>query len=121
MRLLGQRRIGAQRPQTSTKSGAVIQKPHVRTGLLASGCKTPSIWERACESGRIVKDDAGGVAFSRAQTAHPMPHIDPISPARAGDRPMMHCEHGCLATSKWYDLGPRLHAWALLDEHELAA
>src|SRR5205085_10986092 len=37
-----------------------------------------------------------------------------------GNLPMVQCEHGVLATSQLHDLCARLHAWALLGEHELA-
>src|SRR5499427_5116120 len=50
-----------------------------------------------------------------------MAHVDAVNAARALHRSMMHGEDHALALREWRDFCPRLHARALLREHEFAA
>ena len=53
--------------------------------------------------------------------AHAMAHVDAIGAARALHRAVMHREYDAVASAQRHDFGARLHARALLSEHELAA
>src|SRR5205809_4443139 len=59
--------------------------------------------------------------MSGSQSAHSVPHIDTIGSARAVHGAMVHREHHGIAPTQRHHLGPRLHAWALLGQHELSA
>src|SRR5882724_5887692 len=50
-----------------------------------------------------------------------MSHVHPISAACASHGSVMDGEDDAHSLPKWYDLHPRLHAWALFGERELAA
>src|SRR5207249_4289836 len=58
---------------------------------------------------------------SVAQPVDSVPEIDAIGPARAVHRTVVHRDHPGIAPPQRHHLGPRLHAWALLGQHEFAA
>src|SRR5207245_9925387 len=70
---------------------------------------------------RVVKDHAYGVAMARSQSAHSVPEIDAIGSSCAVHGTVVHREYHGIAPAQRYHLGPRLHPWPLLDEHEFAA
>ena len=70
---------------------------------------------------RVVEDDAERVAVAGAHAAHAVAHVDAVDAARALHRAVVHREDHRLALPQRHDLGARLHARALLGQHELAA
>ena len=68
-----------------------------------------------------MKDHAHGVAMSGSQPAHSVPETDAIGSARAVHRTVVDCEHHGIAPAQRHHLGPRLHAWPLLGQHEFTA
>ena len=68
-----------------------------------------------------MKDHAHGVAMTGSQPTHSVPEIDAIGSARALHRTVVHREHHGIAPAQRHHLGPRLHAWPLLGQHEFAA
>ena len=68
-----------------------------------------------------MEDDADGVPVAGPDATDAVPQIDPVIPPRASDWPMMHGENHRIALAERDNLGPRLHAWPLLRQDELAA
>lgn len=79
-----------------------------------------SFWSREL-SARVVKDEAHRVPPPRAQAAHAVSHRHAVGAARARHRALVDREDHGLALRERYDFGARLHARALLGQHELAA
>src|SRR5262245_11193707 len=75
----------------------------------------------ASPSGSVVKDDAQSEPFAPGEAAHPVAHVRPIRPARAGDGPVARGKDDRLALLERNHAPPRLRAGPLLDEQELAA
>jgi hypothetical protein len=69
----------------------------------------------------VVEDDAYGVPQTAADAADAMPEIDAIIAFRALDRPVVHSEGHRVTLTQRHDLGPALHARALLGQDKLAA
>src|SRR5262249_28591059 len=92
-----------------------------RASLQASAIcrRTPASGVSVATSFRIVKNDAKRMPVTRAQAAHPVSHIDPIGAAAAAHRPMVHGKNDALALPQRNHFGARLHARALLGQHEL--
>ena len=72
-------------------------------------------------SRRVVKDDSEGEAFAASDPAHAVAQIDAIGPARPLHGAVAHGEDDPVALRKRRDLRARLHARALLGQHEFAA
>jgi hypothetical protein len=68
-----------------------------------------------------MKDDAHRMAMTRAHAADAVPEIDPVDAACALDWTVVDGEDDSIPLPKRHDLGPRLHARALLGEHEARA
>jgi hypothetical protein len=67
-----------------------------------------------------VKNDTGGVAVARANTAHAMPQVYTVRTARTLHWAVMDRDHRSVALMQWQHERSRLHARALLGHHELA-
>src|SRR3546814_8128284 len=70
---------------------------------------------------RVVEDDAGGVAPAGTDPTDAVAKSDAVVASRAPDRPAVHGEGDGIALPERHDLRSRLHARALLGQHELAA
>jgi hypothetical protein len=70
---------------------------------------------------RVVKDDSEGEALAAFDPALAVAQIDAISPARPLHGPLARGEDDAVALGQRCDLRARLHARALLGQHELAA
>src|ERR1700722_10187867 len=68
----------------------------------------------------VVKNNPQSMSQPTAHPAHPVPEIHPVSPSRSLHRPVADGENHAIALLQRYDLRPRLHAWPLLGQHELA-
>ena len=68
-----------------------------------------------------MEDDAERVARTRAQAADAVAKVRAMEAARAPHRPVVDGKDHRVAVRQGHDLDPRLHARALLGEHELAA
>jgi hypothetical protein len=68
-----------------------------------------------------MKDDAHRMPAPRMEPAYPMAHVDLICPASTAHRPMMNRKNDALPLTKRNYFGARLHARALLGQHEFAA
>src|SRR6478609_2000374 len=79
----------------------------------------PSGWSGQLR--RIVKDDAERVALSAQNATDAMAHLDTVRAALARHRSMAHCKHHRVALPGRQHHRTRLHAWALLGEHQLPA
>ena len=69
----------------------------------------------------VVKNDAERVPVPGPHPADAVAQVDPVVASRTTDRAVMDREHGCIALAQRQDLRSRLHARALLGQHELAA
>ena len=70
---------------------------------------------------RIVKDDTNGMSLPASQATDSVPEVHTIGTASSLHRPMMHGEGHSIALLEGNDFGPRLHAWTLFGEDELAS
>ena len=70
---------------------------------------------------RVVKDHPQCVPLSTAHTAHPVPVIDTINPARSLHGPVTDRKDNRITLLERYDFRPGLHSRPLLGHHELAA
>src|SRR5262245_41428930 len=68
-----------------------------------------------------MENDTQGEAAAGAQDADAMPHGHAVGAAFAGYRTLVDREDHALTARQFHHRGARLHAWALLGEHELAA
>ena len=68
-----------------------------------------------------MKNHTQRMPLSGPYPAHTMAKIDAIHAARTLHRTLLHSENHRVALTQWHDFGARLHARALLREHELAA
>src|ERR1700730_2663275 len=73
----------------------------------------------AAAKGRVVKNDTGGVAVARANTAHAMPEVYTVRTARTLHRAMVDRDHRSVALVQRQHERSRLHARTLLGHHEL--
>src|SRR5579862_8619734 len=98
-------------------------------GSICSGSISPVVPTRysrcrGCgrgESSGIVKNDAERETLSPANAAHAVTECDAVHAPRAAHRPPVHREDHGVALPKRHHLCPRLHARALLGQHELTA
>jgi hypothetical protein len=67
-----------------------------------------------------MEDDTERVTMPRANAAYAVSKIGPIHTARTLHRTVMDGEDNRVALPERHDFWPRLHARALLGEHELA-
>src|SRR6202011_3607214 len=70
---------------------------------------------------RIMKNHADGMTMAGTDPAHAMTQINAIGPSRPLHRPVMHSKGNRIALAERHHFGPRLHARALLGQHEFAA
>src|SRR5262249_19672131 len=98
---------------SSVLTSAFLMRTGVHRARPAAQCPRNSL----C----VVEDDPERMAVPRAQSAHPVAHVDAVDAARALHRTVMHGKDNALALRERHHLGARLHARALLREHELAA
>ena len=69
----------------------------------------------------IVKDDAKREALARAQRAHAVPHRNAVVASNAAHRAVIDGEYGEVALRERQHRRARLHARALLGQHQFAA
>src|SRR5690348_5068616 len=69
----------------------------------------------------VVKDHTEGVSMTGADPAYAMPEIDAVVSARPPNWPEMHGERHRVALGERHHVRPRLHARALLGQHEFTA
>src|SRR3954447_19867752 len=77
--------------------------------------------ERRLHLLRVVKDHANRMAFAGTEAADAVAQVDAIKSAAALDRTVMHRKRHGVALTQGHHLGARLHARALLGQHEFAA
>src|SRR3954451_4603731 len=69
----------------------------------------------------VVEDHTDGMAMAGADPAYAVPEINAIVSACPLDRPEMHSESHRVALGERHYFGPRLHAGALLGQHEFTS
>src|SRR5436190_524275 len=67
-----------------------------------------------------MENDADCMTVPRADAAHPVPEIDAVHAAGALHRAVPDGEHHRITLPERHDFRPRLHAWTLLGQDELA-
>src|SRR5690242_20594785 len=107
--------MGLAKPRSNSAPAAIVSRDGSTSATLPNKSAVNPV-----RSLRVMEDDADGVAVATSQPADTMPHVDAVGSARPLHGTMVHGKGHRIALPQRYDFGARLHARALLGQHEFA-